>query len=112
MTYSITEVPLFQETYYRYSINLEGRQRNLNFYWNERVGAWHFDVKNADGSNVMLGQAIIAQYPIAGDYRLNSKDLSGYFILLPNNLSTVVDPTDSTVVPQFFKFYYVYEIKE
>lgn len=112
MTYSITELPLFQETYYRYAINLEGRQRNFNYYWNERVGAWYFDVKNADGTPVLLGQAIVAQYPIAGDYRLDSKDLTGYFILLPNNLSTKTDPLDSTVIPQFFKFYYVYELPE
>lgn len=112
MSYSITQLPLYQETFYRYSINLEGRQRNFNFYWNEREGAWHFDIANADGVSVIRGQKIVPQHPIGGDYRLDAEFLTGYFLLLPNNLSTKVDPLDSTVIPQFFKFYYIYEVVE
>ncbi|MNF38534.1 hypothetical protein D3C85_584980 [compost metagenome] len=112
MTYSITQLPLYQDTFYRYTINLEGRQRTLNFYWNERDGGWHFDIKNTNGVSVLLGQKLVPLYPIAADYRLEDKDLTGYFYLAPNNLSTVVDPLDSTVIPQFFKLYYIYEIPE
>jgi hypothetical protein len=111
-TYSVTEVPLYQDTYYRYTLNLEGIQRTLNFYWNERDGGWHFDLKNIDGTPVILGQKLVAQYPILVDYRLTSKSLSGYMMLVPNNIETRVDPLDSSVIPQFFKLYYIYEVIE
>lgn len=112
MTFVLTQLPMYTDTYYRYTINLEGRQRTMVYYWNEREGAWHFDLKDADGTSVLLGQKIVAQYPIAADYRLEGRNLSGYFILLPNNTSTRLDPTDSSVAPQFFKFYYIYQPPE
>ena len=103
-----TEVPLYQDFYYRYAINLEGQQRNMNFYWNERDGAWLFDLSNLDGSVIIQGQKIVAQYPLMLNLPITQYGMTGYFILLPNNLATKVDETDSTVIPQFFKFYYVY----
>jgi len=112
MSFSITELPLYQDTFYRYTINLEGLQRTFNYYWNERAGAWHFDVKNADGTPVILGQALVAQYPIVVDYPLKSESMTGYFLLLPNNPDTRMDPLESSVVPQFFKFYYLYQLPE
>lgn len=112
MTYSITPVPLYQDTYYRYSLNLEGQQRNFNFYWNERDGGWHMDISNADGTKVISGKKLVASYPMLADYRLDSKGLTGYFVLEPSNFSTVVDPLDSTVIPQFFNLYYIYKLPE
>lgn len=109
MTWYTTELPLFSTTYYRYSINLEGRQRNLTFYWNEREGAWHFDLRNSDNSAVILGQKLVPQHPIAADYNLESGSLTGYFMLLPDNIAKKVDTLDYKVVPQFFSFFYVHE---
>lgn len=112
MTFRYVTLPLYQDTNYRYTVSLENRQRTLAFYWNEREGAWHFDLKNIDGTPILLGQKIVPQYPIAVDYRLEGFDLTGYFVLMPNNISSKVDPNDSAVVPQFFKFYYVHEVTE
>lgn len=108
MSFIITELPLYKEANYRYTISLEGRQRTVAYYWNEREGAWHFDLKNIDGTKILMGQKIVPRYPIATDYRLDAYNLTGYFILMPNNPDTQVDPTDSDFVPQFYKFFYVY----
>ena len=104
-----TEVPLYQDFYYRYAINLEGQQRNMTFYWNERDGSWLFDLSNLDGSVIIQGQKIVAQYPLMLNLPIYNHGLTGYFMLLPNNLATKVDENDSTVIPQFFKFYYIYD---
>lgn len=108
--FSVTEMPLYQDAPYRYTINLEGRQRNVAFYWNEREGFWMMDVKNADNTPVIDGMKLVAQYPLAADYRLELKALTGYFLLLPNNISSKLSTTDSSVMPQFFKLFYIYEI--
>lgn len=104
-----TELPLYQDFYYRYAINLEGLQRNMNFYWNEREGAWFFDMTNLDGTSVIYGQKLVSQHPMLVDAPLESRGITGYFMLLPNNLATTTSTTDSTVVPQFYKLFYIYE---
>lgn len=112
MAFSITELPLYQDTFYRYTVNLEGQQRIMNFYWNEKDGGWHFDLRNSDSTPILLGQKLVPQHPIAADYRLDGFGLTGYFIMYPLNLSVTVDPLDSMVIPQFFKLYYIYELTE
>ena len=104
-----TELPMYQDFYYRYGISLEGQQRTLTFYWNEREGAWFFDMSNLDGAIVISGQKLVPQTPLMLNLPLSSLGLTGYFMLLPNNLATKVNPADSTIVPQFFKLFYIYE---
>lgn len=112
MAFSYTQVPLYQETLYRYNLNLEGAQRTFVFYWNEREGSWHFNLSNQDGTSVIKGQKLVAAYPMCADLQLDAYGLTGYFMLLPNNAETVVDPTDSSVIPQFFRLDYIYEVAE
>lgn len=107
--YSVTELPLYTDTNYRYTINLEGRQRTVSFYWNDREGFWMMDVRNADNMSVLQGVKLVPQHPIAADYRLEARNMTGYFILLPNNLSSKLSTTDPSVMPQFFKLFYINE---
>ena len=111
MAYSITDLPLYTDPYYRYSISLEGQQRYFNFYWNEREGHWHFDVFNAGNVPILLGQKIVESHPIAGDYDLSQSNLSGYFIALPNNQAVMLDTNDLTTLPTLYKFFYIYQVE-
>lgn len=103
------EMPLFTEEKYRYGISLEGVSWQFTFYWNGRAGQWHMDIRSEDQIPLVLGQPLVAQYPMMVDYNLEESGLTGYFLLMPVN-SAIVDQISesSSVVPEFFKLYYVY----
>lgn len=111
MAFSITELPLYTDPYYRYSITLEDQQRYFNFYWNEREGHWHFDVFNAGNVPILLGQKIVESHLLAGDYDLSTYNMSGYFIALPNNSTAKLDTGDILSLPTLYKFFYIYEVE-
>lgn len=103
------EMPLYNEEKYRYSISLEGVSWQFTFYWNGRAGQWHMDIRREDQTPLVLGQALVAQYPMMVDYSLEESGLTGYFLLMPVNSGITDQITqDSSVVPEFFKLYYVY----
>jgi len=111
MAFSITELPLYTDPYYRYSITLEDQQRYLNFYWNEREGHWHFDVFNAGNIPILLGQKIVESHLLAGDYDLSAYNMSGYFMALPNNSTTKLDTGDIITLPTLYKLFYIHEVE-
>lgn len=109
MTTVYVELPLFSEEKYRYSMSLEGVSWQFTFYWNKRIGQWHMDVRRDDQTPLVLGQALVAQYPMLLDYNLEESGMSGYFLLMPVNIAIDKQITeDLSVVPEFFKLYYVY----
>lgn len=105
----ITDLPLYTETDYVYGTNLEGQSKQLHFYWNDRSGQWHMDIRNEDQTPVVLGVPLVINYPMLVDYPLESQGLTGYFILLSNAANTTPDVTSaSSVIPQYFVLKYVY----
>lgn len=113
MKRSITEIPLYSDPYFSYSVALEGVNRTLTFKWNTRTSSWSFNVVHDDGTVIVQGIRLVLDYPILVDYRLGGKELTGYFVLVDsgdfpsNKLSTSPD-----ALPQWYKFFYVYEIEE
>ena len=103
------KLPLYLDEKYRYGISLEGISWQFTFYWNGRSKTWHMDIRREDQTPLVLGQVLIAQYPMLVDYNLEESGMSGYFLMLPVN-NTIVDQSsdDSSVVPEFFDLYYVY----
>lgn len=105
----ITELPLFPELRYRYAIALEGISWQFYFYWNERVKQWHMDIRREDQTALVLGIALVPQYPMLVDYNLEESGLTGYFTLMPVNVSIAEQlGNESSVMPEFFKLYYTY----
>lgn len=103
------EMPLFTEEKYRYGISLEGTSWQFTFYWNGRAGQWHMDIRREDQTPLVLGQPLVAQYPMLVDYNLEEQGLTGYFLLMPVNAAIDNQITEgSNIVPEFFKLYYVY----
>lgn len=103
------KLPLYLDEKYRYGISLEGISWQFTFYWNGRSKTWHMDIRREDQTPLVLGQVLIAQYPMLVDYNLEESGMSGYFLMLPVN-NAIVDQSsdDSSVVPEFFDLYYVY----
>lgn len=109
MTFITTELPLYEDPHYRYSINLEGQARSLTFYWNSRTSTWHLDWKNPDGTVVFLGLPLVPQHPLIADYQLDAYGITGYLLLLPNAEGRNDPIMDLATVPQFYKLFYIYE---
>lgn len=103
------EMPLYTEEKYRYGISLEGVSWQFTFYWNGRAAQWHMDIRREDQTPLVLGIALVAQYPMLIDYNIEEQGLSGYFLLMPVNSAIDSQITEnSSVVPEFFKLFYVY----
>ncbi|WYN05065.1 virion structural protein [Pseudomonas phage UNO-G1W1] len=103
------EMPLYADLKYRYSLSLEGQSFQFTFYWNTRCSQWHMDLRQEDQTPILLGYALVPQYPMGIDYNLEDYGLNGYFKLLPVNSSISSKLTEeSSIMPEFFKLYYVY----
>lgn len=103
------DLPLYNDLKYRYAISLEGQSWQLTFYWNERCSQWHMDIRMEDQTPILLGYALVPQYPMCVDYVLEDYGLSGYFLLLPVNSTIGSKVTESpSIMSEFFKLYYVY----
>jgi hypothetical protein len=109
MTTVYVELPLFTDLKYRYGISLEGVAWQFTFYWNSRAKQWHMDILREDQTPLVLGIPMVSQYPMLSDYNLEESGLNGYFLLMPVNLSVAQQLNDGpTVMPEFFKLFYVY----
>ena len=106
----ITQLPLYADTdNYRYGATIEGQQKQFTFYWNYRTKSWHMDIRNEDQTEIVLGVALVAEYPMLADHPMQEFLLTGYFVLLPNIAGTPppID-RDLTVIPETFSLFYVY----
>jgi hypothetical protein len=103
------EMPLYSDLKYRYGLALEGQSLQFTFYWNTRCSQWHMDMRKEDQTPVLLGYALVPQYPMAVDYNLEDIGLTGYFLLLPVNATISSKITEeSSIMPEFFNLFYVY----
>ncbi|WP_338807659.1 hypothetical protein V8U11_16045 [Pseudomonas chlororaphis] len=113
MSTVLVELPLFSELSYRYSASLETVSLQFKYYWNERATQWQMDIRLEDQTPVILGYALVPQYPMLIDLPLENIGLSGHFELLPVNVAVASALTqESSVMPEFFKLYYVYDVED
>lgn len=110
MTTNFTEMPLSSELAYRYSLSLEGTSFQFKFYWVQRAKQWHIDIRQEDQTAIVLGYALVPQFPILEDLPLELYGLTGRFVLMPVNIAVATSLSkESSVMPEFFKLYYMYE---
>lgn len=110
MKTNLIQMPLFSELTYRYSLTLEGRSWQFKFYWVERAKQWQMDIRQEDNTALILGYALVPQYPILEDVPLELYGLNGNFVLMPVNIAVASSITqESSVMPEFFKLYYQYQ---
>lgn len=113
MSTVFVQLPLHSDLSYRYSASLETVSLQFKFYWNERATQWLMDIRLEDQTPVVLGYALVSQFPMLADTTLESVGLSGHFELMPVNIAVASSITlESSVVPEFFKLYYVYDVED
>lgn len=105
----LVEMPLYTDLKYRYGMSLQGQSLQFTFYWNARGAQWHMDMRMEDQTPIILGYALVPQYPMMVDYNLEDIGLTGYFLLLPVNATISNKITEeSSVMPEFFSLFYTY----
>lgn len=100
------ELPLYREPDYFYTVSLERVSYQLRFYYNERMEQWMMDLRYANGDPIVLGEALVAKYPLFGDYLT---ELTGIFWLEPRGKfqnETISNPYE---IDKYFQLFYFYE---
>ena len=113
MSTVFVELPLYSDQSFRYSASLEAVSLQFKFQWNARATQWQMDIRLEDQTPLVLGYGLVSQYPMLIDLPLENIGLSGHFELLPVNVAVASSLTqESSVMPEFFKLYYVYDVED
>lgn len=81
---TIVEVlPLYAEYRPVFTISLEGQDRRVRLYWNNRKSNWQIDMYQDDSTPIVLGVALVANYPMLANYSLRKYGLTGSLVLVP-----------------------------
>lgn len=102
------DIPLSPDPFYELSISLEGNSYIIEFVYNERSQLYFMNLYNSDREAIVLGQALIPEYPIMLDYNL--PNLSGYFWML-KKATLVSEPykTYPDSIHQYYDLVYILE---
>ena len=103
-------MPLYEDAAYFYRVSLEGRSYIFSAHYNERAEGWFFGLKTEDGVDVVVGERLIANYPILMDYTL--PNLTGYLFLEPIGKSIERYRTDPALLAKYFRLFYIYNDQE
>lgn len=107
MATRLINLPLREISNYFFTVSLEGIAYEIWLYYNERMQQWIFNLSDVQGNKIVMGEALVPEYPMFLDYIL--PDLTGAFILVPigkTQNETVINPFQ---ISRYYNFYYVYD---
>lgn len=105
MALKTLRLPLFNDTYYSYSVPLEGNKFTLEFLFLERINSWLISLLDASGNYLVRNQRLTPKALIFADYQL--PNLSGGFYFTPIGGDDGVKDIEA---PQnTYKLYYIYD---
>lgn len=109
MALKYIQLPLFNDTYYSYSINLEGNTYVLEFLYVERAKTWIFYLKDSEQNVLISGQRLTPNTLLFNNYKIDN--LTGGFYYTPTSDETDPDNMQSNVEQpkDFFRFFYIYD---
>jgi hypothetical protein len=108
MSLKYVDLPLFSDSYYEYSISLQGVSYVLEFVYNERMSLYIFNLYDAESNPIVLGQALVPTFPILKDYAI--ENLTGFF-WMEEKADIVHQPYKEypDKIDKYYNFYYIYE---
>lgn len=102
-----SKLPIFNGTYYSYSVSLEGNRYVLEFLFLDRLSQWMLTLKTSDGTTLVRNQRLTPETPLFIDYRL--PDLTGFFYFKPVSKPVYQDELNNLPQPKgFYELYYIY----
>ena len=106
MTVMFVTLPLHSDEDYQYTIALEKVAYNIRLYYNFRMEQWVMDLRYANNEPLVLGVAIVPNYPMLVDYIL---PLSGMFWLEPIGKKQNETITNPFELNKYYNFFYIYD---
>lgn len=71
---AIVTLPLRSDlSAYSFQVELDAKSYGFVFRWNEREGAWYFDIYDGEGELLRAGMKVVIDFPLI--VRATSKDL-------------------------------------
>lgn len=108
MALQYVKIPLFEDSFYSYSIALENVTYVLSFKYVERMELWIFDLYDAESNPLVLGMGLVPFYPISLDYVIS--ELSGYFWLEQiADINTEQYKQYPEELSQYYRMFYIYD---
>lgn len=100
-------MPLFPDPFYTYTIAFQGDSYIFEFIYNERAKLYFINLYGADSNPIVMGEALVPNYPIFLDYALFP--LTG-FIWMEEKADIISEPykvyPDS--IDQYYDCFYIY----
>jgi hypothetical protein len=102
------DLPIFNDTFYSYSVSLEGNRYTLTFLFLERLGQWVLTLQDSEGSVLVRNERLTPETLLFFDYKLPG--LSGGFYFQPNTQTAFQDEDNIITRPkEFYKLFYVFD---
>ena len=74
------DIPIIDYPFYDMSVSLEGNSYILEFIYVDRMKLYTISMYDSDKNPIVLGEALVPNYPIFQDYAL--ENLTGAFYLI------------------------------
>lgn len=111
MVLNFIQLPLFNDVYYSYTMNIEQENLTFVFRYNERSKSYYVDIYNQDGVPQILGVRIVPEYPLANNHKIGN--LTGYFSVEAKHPSLIEKTrTEPENIAEHFVMFYQYETEE
>lgn len=108
MAIKTLKLPLFDDTYYSYSINLEGNKYILEFLFLERPNTWFLTLKDSTQNTLVRNQRLTPNTPLFFDYKI--PELTGHFYFTTKSGEDPEYITGSIkALSKLFVLYYLYD---
>lgn len=108
MAAKYVEVPLYPDTFYTYSMSLEGTTYVLEFLYVEKLGLYLMSIFTSNREPLVRGVGVVPEYPIMGQYSVPG--LSGFFLLI-NKAEEENEPYKRypDKISEYYDMVYVYD---
>lgn len=100
-------MPLFSDPFYTYTIALQDDSYIFEFIYNERSELYFINLYDADNNPIVMGAALVPNYPILLDYALFP--LTG-FLWMEEKADIISEPYKvyPDAVDQYYNLFYIY----
>jgi hypothetical protein len=110
MSTQVQELPLYDDPYFEYTLNIEDENKIFTLRWADRTASWYIDIKKEDLTPIIEGVRLVSYFPLLADYALSDKNITGYIYLvdsgdyISNKLSN-----NPEALKQYYRMFYIYE---
>lgn len=87
---AVTVLPLFDNPYYTYSIDIDNEAMEFTFRWNERAEQWMMTIADSGGDVILRNIPLVPAYPLLKQFSLERP--VGDIFLIPVGESEIYEP--------------------